>query len=44
MNNFIETEKLANEMAADFFKNHKYKKTANNYDIADFYITVKGKP
>ena len=44
MNNFIETEKLANEMAADFFKNHKYKKTANNYDVADFYITVKGKP
>lgn len=42
MNNFIETEKLANEMAADFFKNHKYKKTADPFDTVDFFITVKG--
>lgn len=42
MNNFIESEKLANEMAANFFKNCNYKKTIDNNDVADFYITVKG--
>lgn len=42
MNNFIETEKLANEMAADFFKNLNYIKTTDPFDAVDFFITVKG--
>ena len=42
MNNFIETEKLANEMAADFFKNLNYIKTTDPFDTVDFFITVKG--
>lgn len=42
MNAFQESEALANSIAANFFKNHNYRPTTNQFDTADFHITVKG--
>lgn len=39
---FQTSEAIANEIAADFFKNLNYIKTTDPFDTVDFFITVKG--
>lgn len=42
MDNFQKTSRIANDLAKDFFKKFNYESTKDEFDVADFYITVKG--